>query len=327
METKIKTKAFELGFLFLETALLVLFLSFFPFFKTAFADVLGEPNATVTSELEIGFSAPIVESVNIEFGTISLTANSTKLVNCSAIIVDYDNETDLDTVSAVFFDNTESAYGDSDDNNEHYTNISCVINSSYGDINTVAVSCFYEIQYYANPGTWNCTVDVNDSQDFTGSNSNTSQIQTLLGISLPSSIDYGTVDATRASSENRTNVTNVGNVALNLSLEGYALAPGDGQAMNCTIGNLKNISIMYEKYNLTESNSLDTANLSAFDVNYSNLTTSAVVKTFNLDYRKNDSDYMADAYNTTYWRIYVPTGVGGTCRGNIVFGATIDLGS
>jgi len=34
-----------------------------------------------------------------------------------------------------------------------------------------------------------------------------------------------------------------------------------------------------------------------------------------------------DAINSTYWRIYVPLGVAGTCQGNIVFGATVAPGN
>jgi hypothetical protein len=167
---------------------------------------------------------------------------------------------------------------------------------------------------------------VNDTRAWNNTNSDTITVADLLAVLLPSTINYGTVNATSVSNENVVNVTNVGNVNLNLTLSGYAVSEGDGQAMNCTQGGIKNISIGYEKYNLTSLNP-GTLNLSQFEVNYTNLTGNPVTKEFNLYYRKNDSDYGVDSINQTYWRIYVPTGIGGTCRGNIVFGATQAAGS
>ena len=92
----------------------------------------------------------------------------------------------------------------------------------------------------------------------------------------------------------------------------------DGYAMNCSEGGSRNISIEYEKFNLTASNTGD-INITEFEAKYTNLTSSPDVKKFNLDYRKNDQ--INEAINTTYWRVYVPNDVTGNCQGNIVFGA------
>lgn len=94
--------------------------------------------------------------------------------------------------------------------------------------------------------------------------------------------------------------------------------------MNCTLGAIKNISVQHEKYNITNSNP-GVIDLSQFIANYTNLTSSPVVRTFNLEYRQNDT--FNEAINATYWRIYVPLGVAGTCQGNIVFGATVGPGT
>jgi hypothetical protein len=93
----------------------------------------------------------------------------------------------------------------------------------------------------------------------------------------------------------------------------------DGKVMNCSLGMVVYIDSMYEKYNLTDSN-LGNFNLNQFKDLYINTTGSPVVKEFNLERRTND--LINDVHNETYWRIYVPTGVGGTCNGNMVFGAT-----
>jgi hypothetical protein len=279
------------------------------------ADV-GE-NVTVESELEIGNVAPIIQNINIEDGAINLNPNTTKLVNCSALVVDYNGDSTIQNVTARLFDNS-FFYTSLDDNNSHYTNNNCSFDVSYGDENIVLATCLFNVGYYANAGTWNCSVSALDVSNASVNESNTTQVLPLLAISVPSSIDYGTVNATDVSIENMTNVSNVGNVMFNLSLKGYASTLNDNLAMNCTLGNIKNISVEHEKYNLTESNpgemSLDQA-----DSAYKNLSSSSIVHEFNLDYRS-DEDFN-EAFNSTYWRIYVPLGVAGSCQGNIVFGA------
>jgi len=321
MKEKKEKRNFEIKrmrILFLEIALFFLVIVFiFPFFiNTLFADAGG--NVSVSSGVSIGQSNPNINSLDIMGGSITLVPNSTLLVNCSAIIEDFDGDVDLNSVRAEFFDNSISYYGDSDDNNTHYTNNSCNIDTDYGDLYEAKVDCLFYVYYYANPGTWNCTMYVTDFSSYSDLDGNLSIIQELLAFGLPESIDYGVINATYVSSEKEANVANVGNVKVNLSLSGYAQAVGDGYAMACDYGSTRNISIQYEKYNLTESISGDLT-LSQFEGNYTNLTSNVVVNEFNLDYRTDEE--INDRINTTYWRIYVPTGVAGTCNGTIVFGA------
>jgi len=129
------------------------------------------------------------------------------------------------------------------------------------------------------------------------------------------------------SDEVAVNVTNAGNVMVNLSLSGYARTVGDGYAMNCSLGSVQNISINYEKYNLTSANA-GPLDFTAFETgNYANVTASVQTRRFNLGQRFNDAQTGLDDTNATYWRIYVPSGVAGNCTGNIVFGATRAAGS
>ncbi len=296
--------------------LLLLFLSFsFPV-----SHVVGEygENATISSLLEVGKSAPNIISLTIE-DPITLVPNSTKTINCSAIVEDYDTEIDVVNASAEFFHST-SFYGDSDDNNTHYTNESCIIDASYGGVYDVFVYCGFKIQYYANKGTWNCTMEVNDNSSYSDTKTNDTQINPLLAINLPPTINYGLVNATYVSKENITRVANFGNVPLNLTLSGYGYAENDNLAMNCTLGSNKNISVHYEKFNLTSTSPIDQSDFSEFDLKYVNLSSSPEVYEFDLDY--NFDETTNGAYNDTYWRIYVPEGVAGSCSGNIIFGAT-----
>jgi hypothetical protein len=274
-------------------------------------------NVTVISELEIGKSAPLVQRIDTEEGSINLIPNTTKLVNCSVIAVDYNGDTTIVNVTSELFDNSVGA-GSPDDNNDHYTNNSCFINYSYGDENTILATCLFDLWYYANAGTWNCSVTVTDDSNLTVNESNATAVQPLLALTVPDSIYYSSVNATDVSIENVNNVTNSGNVMFNISFSGYAVVEGDGLAMNCTLGSVKNISVEYEKYNLTSFND-STLDLQQFDAIYKNLSSSSVVNEFNLDYRTQDG--VNNVYNSTYWRIYVPLGVAGSCQGNIIFGA------
>ena len=300
--------------IFLEGALfLIFFLVIFPFLNV-YAEI--NQNATVRTHLEIGKSSPIIREINIHDGSVVLIPNSTRIVNCTVEIEDFDGAIDISNVSAEFFDNSISYYGDDDAGNHHYTNDSCYIDA-YGDYNAVA-HCFFEVWYYANAGEWNCSVRVEDHSGYYDEKSNTTQVEKLLAVGLPDEIDYGLVNASQVSDEVVVNVTNFGNVQINLSLTAYSHYEGDGVAMNCSFGSIKNISIEHEKYNLTSSNPGE-LNLAGFDAVYFNLSSTPIVRKFELNYKQDDTSVLS--LNSTYWRVYVPGGVAGSCSGNIIFGA------
>jgi hypothetical protein len=299
--------------------------------------VIGENNVTVQTTLEVGNVYPEVLNVSCEDGSVdfSLTPANTTVISCVSIVRDFNGDYDIDgtngTYLGVFFDTVASSYGGTDDNNNHYTNNSCYIDTSFPDWNgitddayTVLANCTFEIEYYANPENWNFSILVNDSLGWSAMGSDEISVNELLALGLPDTINYGLVNATYVSDENVTNVTNYGNVPINLTLEGYAVTQGDGKAMNCTLGSVGYINVSYEGYSLNNSYP-GVLDLSEFQSNYTNLTSSAVTRRFDLDYRQND--VINEAVNETYWRIYVPIGVAGTCSGNIIFGATQGAGS
>jgi hypothetical protein len=316
-------KIMELSLILVGALLLSLLISFF---VSPVSGGLGVPNATVITTLTIGEVFPEILNVSVNEGDVAITlaANSSVLVNCVGLIRDYNGEGNLSLVNARLFHST-STYGGGVDNNTHYRNNSCNYTYETGDWGGVVddeyhvlANCSFDVQYYALPGVWNCTMWVNDSTNLNDSNSDVINVSELLALEVPSTINYGTVNATDVSDENMTNVSNVGNVMFNLSFSGYGYQENDNLAMNCTLGNIKNISIEHEKYNLTASNP-GVLDLDGADEAYKNLTASATVNEFNLDLRR--SEDIQDAINTTYWRIYVPTGVAGSCQGNIIFGA------
>ncbi len=276
-----------------------------------------EPNLTLNS-IPVITSIEVDDSLTTPENQIDLNPGTTKKVICEAYAYDNDSVTNIENVSAEFF-SSDSFYGDANDNNTHYSNSSCFVNKSYGDNNEVKISCDFNVQYYANSDYWNCTIELKDNLSISYTNTDETFIRKLLSINLENTIDFGELSVEQVSGEKVLNVTNYGNVPLNLTLSGYGYEEGDNLAMNCTQGDFKNISVYYKKFNLTESNS-GSLDLSNFENLYENLSSNPEVYEFNLDYKKDETPNQA--YNETYWRIYVPAGVSGSCQGNIVFGAT-----
>ncbi len=270
-------------------------------------------------------SPPNITNINVEDdlifpeNEIDLIPAETKEVQCVSIITEYDGEDSLNNASAVFFDNVYSHFNDLDDNNHHYTNNSCDIDYSYGNQYEAEITCLFNVWYYSNSEDWNCTIAIQDNLSIISKAGDITFINPLLALGVDSVINFDLFGGEEVTRENEVNVTNYGNVKINLSLSGYAFEENDGYAMNCTFeGETSNISIEYEKFNLTQS-SQGALSLSEFESRYVNLTSSPQVKKFDLDYRKQDSQN--EAINSTYWRIYVPSQVSGECQGNIIFGA------
>jgi hypothetical protein len=334
---KIKTEntlKLKIGILiFLEIVFFSLFFSSFVNTAKAFVNTTVQ----VQSILTVGLVWPEILNVSIDSGVaaVTLVGNSTKIVNCLAVVRDYGGEANIREVYGQIFMNGTSNWSGTDDNNYHYTNHSCNVTMAYGtylgygdDAYTVLANCSFNVQYYANAGQWNCSIWVNNTNEWWDFNSKSFTMNELLSIGMPDKIDYGTVNATYVSNENVTNVTNTGNVQINISLSGYATYIGDNLSMNCTLGNNKNISIYYEKYNLTSSTPgiSGEVNLTMIAMNYTNLTGIPVAKAFDLRSRVNDTGDN-EATKATYWRIYVPRGAAGTCSGNVVFAAIRQAGS
>ena len=148
-----------IGFISIEVVLLFLFFSFIPSSVNA---VLGNPNATVKTYLEVGNVFPEVINVSINEGnSITLNPNTTKVVWCTAVLRDYNGDTDMKKVNSTFYATTSSNLTALDDNNLHYSNSSCVINTSFGSYNgynddeyLALANCTYQVYYYAVAEPW-----------------------------------------------------------------------------------------------------------------------------------------------------------------------------
>jgi hypothetical protein len=255
------------------------------------------PNISLNSP--VGFNSVLVDdSINLTLNEIDLLTNNTREVICEAILEEFDGES-ITHVFSEFFSEDSSFFGDSDDNNHHYTN-----------------SCSYDIWYYANSENWKCVINAADNLTNSTSEDQTF-INGLLSIEVIDSLDFGAVASENISDEFEVVIYNRGNVVSDLSLSGYGVVEGDSYAMICNGGD--NLNVDNKKYSFI-SNSGELS-LSELELNYFNLTSLPFTNNFNLDYRQND--LFDDAFSSTYWRIYIPFGVGGSCQGNIIFGAVL----
>ena len=263
-------------------------------------------NTTVISEVNVTNAPPVILNVTLQ-NPIGLNANSTKFVTCNATIRDYNGFGDLSNVNATFFDSTYSSVNAPDANRTHYSNSSCSFVTNF-DANTALYSCGFTVYYYANPYSWNCSVNVNDSYDVNDTRSNITNISVLIAISTPDVINYGDLPVLSTSADVAANVTNVGNRNVNLTLYGYNATPGDGLAMQCAQGN---ITYVNQRWALS--------NIAYAGMNVLNNTVPQIVPGLTIQQRNTT---IANTINTTHWKLYVSAaGVPyGLCNGTIIFG-------
>jgi len=341
MIIKIKKRILEQGAVLTSFALLIFLLFIGLTFTTN--HVIGAANITnktIIAVVNVTNSNPNITSISIDDDTpspaneIDLIANGARTVVCNATVFDYNGFGDLtnanNTNASLFMQNTGSE--SADDNNTHYTNSSCgscvQASDSADPSRTAWCDCQFAVQYYANDSNnWVCNFFAKDNGGHqrenlkinlsTNATSSAVTVTKLLALDTPSLLDYGNLSVTDTSPEIVHNVTNVGNIDLNLSLRGYGGINETAQnAINYTmICDFGNISIGNQKYALGSENEGSTVFASMTVLQNQSLNTS-----LSLPQRVDDDSYGNDR-NSTLWRISVPFGVGGICNGTIVFGA------
>ncbi|OYT41054.1 hypothetical protein B6U80_02105, partial [Candidatus Pacearchaeota archaeon ex4484_26] len=175
--------------------------------------------------------------------------------------------------------------------------------------------------YFANNATWQCNATAYDSSNL-GSNTTNATINELIALDIPDDMDFGTLDFGATSPINKTNVTNAGNIQIDLKVYGYANnVTTSPNAFNCTGGADKNISLSYMHYNVTDPSCTGFS----WAVNYWNLTNASNEKTWpNFDLGKQTQEGVL-MRNYTCWVLKIPTpdkaSLKGTCKGIISFTA------
>lgn len=282
------------------------------FLMSAPKEIIGAYNSTalVNTTVNITNAAPYITRI-VADTPINLVGYGTKTVFCNLTVFDFDNDTL--SVNATFYLEGVASYSSPDDGNNHYLNNSCKRISEQGT--SMNYTCAFAVQYYANNNTmWRCNATVSDGvTDVPTANlSNYVKINPLVAIKLPTLVDYGDLQTGEVSNNTIANVTNAGNRNANISVEGYAVTPGDGLAFTCTSGS---IPLSYERYNSTR-----TSGTASYPfLTQLTGTTNMIENGFFVPQRTSE---ITESVNNTHWRVQIPVGAGGVCNGKILFTAT-----
>lgn len=236
---------------------------------------------------------------------IPLNAGSVTTVYCNATVRDYNGFNDVNTVNATFHFIRNSS--GPDDNNTHYSMTNCTRLNDDGEF-LVNYTCEFNVSYIAYNGTWYCNITANDSKEYFGYGVRAVNISALYALNVTDVIDYGNLSVTDYSENKTAEVTNLGNMNMNVSVLGYGQTQGDGLGFVCTQGT--NISVQYQRFS---------GNVSA------DWATKRPLATTNADVgvtlpRPEDENTPVTA--TTYWQLYVPPNPFGLCTGTVRFTAT-----
>ncbi len=238
---------------------------------------------------------------------IDLIGGSNLSVTCNGTANDLDGFGDITKVNATLFfvDKTPAS---PDNLSNHYTNSSC--NLLTGSGNSIDFTCGFEVIYYANNGTWYCNTTVVDSAD----TKNTSQISTtirqLLAIGVyPELIDFGNMQALQISPNDMDiNITNLGNVPLDLRLYAYALIENDNLSMVCERGI---IPLENERFSIFPSQPFNSM------TNVNN-TLNSVFVDINIPRQVYGQE---ESKKPIFWKLQIPMATQGKCNGTVVFTA------
>ena len=291
---------------FLLVLLAALFLA--PFTTTVSSDV----NDTFQANVTVGNAVPNITQINFNDTVptnpnITLNAdNNTNVMMCNATIMDGNGWQDISVVNATFWHAVSGSIGASDDKNNHYTNTTCSITGT-GTTATAVCKVFFE--HEATNGTWNCTISAKDGASSTVSNSTSTNVEQLVALWInETAIHFGSMSVgMQSSTANQTNVSNQGNVKIDIQVAGNA-------DMTCTgsgaigVGNIS-YNITGGAYDTMSANKLSTtlsSTLTAFNLVSEGLT----------PFVENEI-----ASNLTYWTINIPTGVRGECNNTITISA------
>lgn len=286
---------------------------------------LGAILFVVTHITVQGASAPTVDSATSAMSSGGNDSSFIPLEGAAKTLYVHGTITDADgcadvatsgTITGKFY-RSNHASGDacSADNNDCYviTNPYCTKTNCDGTPEDTVFNyeCTAQIQYYVDStvngphsgSNWTAKITATDSLSAQGSNTDTIEMETLLGLDTTPSVNYGALNLGAESAEQTLTVTNTGNsgIDVNLSVDG---------PMNCTTGQ---ITPGDNRYSGTQGFSFDQA---------TSLTIVAVGFELDLANRTNDASPIV---KDIYFKLRMPTiGIGGTCSNSLIVSAAAD---
>ena len=259
--------------------------------------------------LSIG-SGPFVGTVAVsdpDGDAIQLSVNDDVNVSCNATVYDPNGWQDIALVNASLWNYANSSLYGQDDMNMHYSNASC--SKIGGSGNNFTAVCGFVLHHEALPGTWDCAILGKDSFSNYATSTGNNSVDQLVALTVyEQGISFGVMSiGSNSSVANSTNVTNQGNVAIDIKVSGNA-------DMSCTSGTL---GIGNIGYNVSSGNydSMSSKMLS---------TTPTLEPAFNLGIEGAATPEGVPSTKNEYWTLRVPQGVGGFCNNTITVMAVID---
>ncbi len=298
--------------LLLSLSFLMMYYLFSSINVDAYSHAPNYENVTVDTLLNVTNSAPEILSIVINQGNdIVLNAGLNTTVIANVTIRDWDNNYSAGFNDSIYVNGTFYYYlnktDDPDDPNVHYKDSDCEY-AGYIDDYTGYYYCNFSVRYFANNGTWIANVTVKDSYPTHEDNDyNTSTILPIYALNVSNTvIDYGDVAVGDTSNAQQVNVTNIGNMPINITVGGYGNTWGDGLSMVCEVGTLQ---ISDEEFS---------HNSTAFQA----LVSGTWVLVPETTIPKQTQEGVLQI-NDTFWRITVPVSENphGICTGYVVFAA------
>lgn len=265
-------------------------------------DIYGRSDSSSTFNLTQDVNTPPVADQILLPNPIVPLMGANVTVWCNATITDQQGAGTISTVEA-FLHRSDWPYDAVDETSGHHTNTSC---SETGiNATTNQYDCRFELPYFAPSMNWTCTLRVVDDQEVEVLLTNTTLVEELFAFDMsPSAIAYGSVKAGNISTEQSVTITNLGNSELDLALDGYAQADGDGFALICDVGNS---TITNERYDVSSG--------TAFDQMLQLTDNATQVDAFNLQPKNDTFSGTADIY----WRVQLGVPQKGNCTGYVTF--------
>ncbi len=275
------------------------------------SNVIADTSNDVSANVTIGGEAPTVGAITcIDADPFTLSAETTKLLNCSATITDLNGYEDIDSVNGFFY--SSATVDDGADTRDNYENGTCYLTTGSGT--TREAECTFTVWYHANPTDWTVYFNATAGNDNV-TNTTTITVDSLIALNVTETeIDFGSVDLDGTSDQVNITIKNTGNVVIDLSINesvynGY---------MNCT--DIASDDIQTDaastgvRYNTTDA--------FTFDDTVSNLTDTSPSFDFNLAEADGSGSPTATS-DDLYWLIKLPaTGLTGSCSTTVRISAT-----
>ncbi|MGV8172147.1 MAG: hypothetical protein ACP5OA_05655, partial [Candidatus Woesearchaeota archaeon] len=173
---------------------------------------------------------PVIDLIDITDysvpeNTIILNAGGIKTIYCNIVASDSIGVGNILGANATFYF-IQNSSGDMDEYNTHYTNSSCALNET--TLSNKTFSCGFDVYYFANNGTWVCNASVYNVQGGVGHGNFSTIIAPLYALNVTDGISFGDVESGVASAEFIASISNLGNMPVNMTVQGYSIVIGDG---------------------------------------------------------------------------------------------------